>query len=55
MFLKAFNKLLRFPSVMCKMYLLSEGCRANGIMLGVRNVFEYLNDFPEKNIQMELW
>ncbi len=37
------------------MYLLAEGCRANGIMLGVRNVFEYLNDFPEKNIQMELW
>ncbi len=36
------------------MRMLSEGCRSHRIMLGIENVFAYLNEFPEKEIQPEL-
>ena len=37
------------------MRLLSDGCKRDGILLGVENVFSYLHEFPEKNIQPELF
>ena len=37
------------------MGILREGCRSGGIMLGVDNVFGYLNEFPQIDIQGELF